>query len=267
MENELKKDRYLSLFNEYLKTLSVYFEETPVDIKSPDLLLRQIVELAKSIKALLKKEYIWQSEILKRTLKESVVLTFVICSLKKEAQKAYLALYELQGWHEVLEIFEKLDFDKHKKGDWPGVIRKRMKELERVILAGFKSFKNEKVSEKKLKFFIRTKLSRYIYKDAKIIAEQKYKDFPEIQKAVSKLLKGGGLYQAESNFVHARYFSAVLMAMKDKKSLVINKKTIVRDTISGIHLAMSVYAIDKDSMTPLLNRLTRIARKIPRVFD
>jgi len=94
----------------------------------------------------------------------------------------------------------------------------------------------------------------------------KYKDFPVIQEAVDKLLKSGGLYQAESNFTHARYLSAILMTAKDKKSLVKNKRTIVRDVVNRIHLAMSVYAIGKDSMTSLLDRLTIIAKRIPKVF-
>ena len=56
------------------------------------------------------------------------------------------------------------------------------------------------------------------------------------------------------------------MVQRDKKSLIKNKRAITRDTVSRIHLALTVYAIDKDSMAPLLDKLTEVARKIPKVF-
>lgn len=268
--NKHKDDNYLIALDEYLKTLSVYFEKTPIEVESPDLLLRLIYELADSIRLLLKENHVWQSEILKRVIGETTILVFVVCNLKAKTQKAYLALYELQGWYEVLGIFEKLDFEKHKEGKWPGLIKKRVKKLKTLILEEFKSSKEEKVSDRNFKKYVRNKLSRDIYVDAKIIAERKYKDFPEIQNSVSKLLKNigfdkkeGGLYQAESNFVHARYFAAILMVKKDEKLLVKNRRAIVRDTLSRIHLALTAYAVENDSMTPLLNELTKIIRRVP----
>ena len=268
------RDNYLEVLDKYLKTLSVYFEKTPVDVESPDLLLRLIYELAESINLLLRENRVWQSEIFKRVLGETTILVFVVCNLKAKTQKAYLALYELQGWHEVLGIFEKLDVEKHKEGKWPELIKKRVKKLETLVLEEFKSSKNEIISDRDFKKYVRNKLSRGIYTDAKIIAERKYKDFPEIQNAVSKLLKNvgfdkkeGGLYQAESNFVHARYFAAILMVKKNEKLLVKNRKTIVRDTLSRIHLALTAYAVEDDSMTSLVDDLAKIMRGVPKIFS
>jgi len=264
--NWYKENLSLRVFNRYLKTLATHFKKTPVDIKSPDLLLRLTYELASSIRALLRTGHVWQSEIFKRVLGETVVLIFVICNLKKESKRAYLALYELQGWYEVLDIFEKLDFDKHKQKKWPGEIKKRIAELKKPVLKEFKSSKNEVVSEKKLKSFLRNKLSRGFYKDAEVISKNKYKDFPIIQKAVGKILKSGGLYQAESNFIHSRYFSTLLMVKKDNKLTTGNKERIIRDTLDRMHLALMVYALKDDSMTLLVDKLTKIMRKIPGVL-
>lgn len=257
---------YIAVLDEYLLKISEYFDRTPTDIESPEILIKQSIELGKAVALLLKHGYVWQGEILKRTLGETSLLVFVIFSLKDEAKKAYFAVYMLQGWYEVLEVFEKFEFDEHKEAPWAEMIKKKIDGLTKQISDEFKESNNEAIDERKMRKFVRGKLSRQVYKDAEIIVNKKYKDFPEIKNSVERLLKGGGLYQAESNFVHSRFFASALTTSKNKLLSEKNIKTTVIDTVRRMHLGMTIYALSTEEATPLVDELTSIYSKIPPVF-
>lgn len=256
----MKNDSNQVLLEKYLTSALTKIKKSQTGDRSSYLLLRQNLELAQSISVLLKNDCVWQSEILKRSLGENTLIIFVICSLNDKAKKAYEALYELHGWHETLDIFGKLAFTKHKNGKYQKLLEDRVKKLESLVLAEFKSSEEEVVKPKELKIFVRNKLSKHIYRDAEI-ALQKYKDFPFIKTSIKKLLKSGGQYQVESNFVHSRFLSSVVASYtKDNKSFT---DVIVKDTLNRLHLALSIYALNDDELSSFMDELTSIVSQIP----
>ncbi len=257
---------HLSLFEEYLYIISDYFDKNPIDKHdTQQLLLYQVYQLGKAVSVLLKNDCVWQSEILKRSLGESSLIVFVISSLNEKTKSAYIALYELHGLYELLDIFEKLGFDKHKNEKEGELLHKHVEQLEEKVKRGFKSEKDEIIDRKKLKEFVRKKLSVWLYDDAKLAADTTYKDIPSLKKSVKKLLKTEGLYQAESNFTHGRYIAALMLSQKGH--MVTNKNTIIRDSISRIHVAFSVMALKDKKLSLLVDNLTSIAQKVPSVLE
>ncbi len=227
----------------YLNWFSGYFKENPPDINTISEMFDQIQDVGNAIKVLLKENHTGQCLVLNRTLGEISILIFVVCSLKEKSRDAYLAVYELHGYFELLEIFEKYDFKKHREEqNYLKKLTDRMEELKRIITEEFAE-PNEKVDDKKLKSFVRLKLSSYIFKDAEIISNDRYKEFSIIQKSVGKILKNSGSYQTESNYTHGRYLASLLIKPEIKME-------IIKDVINRMHLAMTIYAMSKDVKVP-----------------
>lgn len=232
------KDKKVLLLTNDLKRCSKYLQKNKSESELVSRMLDQALELGQSIKALLQKGFLWQALILNRTLGEIVVLIFVVCSLKKKTKDAYLAIYELHGWYEIIDIFTKSNFKKHKKPIFQKKIKLKISRLEKIVMVEFE------VKKKELKRFVQKKLSSFIYVDAKLMSEKLYKDFPGIQKSVSKILKGGAVYKAESNFTHGKYVSAIMKMTKIKEYLIM-------EVIDRIHLALLVFAVHEDKPTLL----------------
>lgn len=244
------KKQEIQILEKYLEWYSDYFKNNPPENEFISDMFDQIIDLGKTINLLMKNNIDSQCLILNRTLGEIAILVFVVCSLKEKPREAYLAIYELHGWFEMLDIFEKLDFKKHKEEpEYLNTIYKKIKKLKKIIVEEF-SDPDEVVDNKKLRKFIRDKLSRNIYGDAKILSEQRYKDFPIIQTSVNKILKGKGQYQMESNFTHGRYLSTFFKATRIKIG-------IIKDVINRMHLPMAIYSLDINVKIPDMNSLIK----------
>jgi len=244
------KKQEIKSIEKYLKWYLDYFKKNPPENEFISDMFNQIIDLTKAIKLLLKNNLESECLILNRTLGEIAILIFVVCSLKEKPQKAYLAIYELHGWFEILDIFEKFDFKKHKEeSEEINKIYKKIEKLKKIIIEEF-SDSGEVVDDEKLKKFVRNKLSRNIYGDAKILLEQRYKDLPTIQSSVSKILKENGHYQTESNFTHGRYLSTFFKNTKIKIA-------ISKDVINRMHLPLTIYSLDNNVKIPDINSLIK----------
>lgn len=242
MKNHYEKE--ILIIEKYLEWYSNYFKSHAPKNEFISEIFTQIIDLGKSIRILLKNNFDWPCLILNRTLGEIVILIFVVCSLKQKPKEAYLAIYELHGWFEILKIYKE---EINKEPKYLKKISEKIEKLKKIVMEEFAE-PGEKLNNKKIKQFVIDKFNTYIYENAKTLSEQKYKNFPTIQKSVNKILKGGRHYKVESNFTHGKYLSTFFKPTKIKIP-------IVNDTINRMHLAMTIYALNEKVNIPDINSL------------
>jgi len=233
----------IKILDRYIKCYTTFLVNNPPESKLLSEILDQLLDLAKSIKALLKEKHDWQCLMLNRTIGELAIFIFVSTSLKKKSKKAFFAIYELHGWLEVLEVFD----DKViKEPQHQETINEKIKYLENIIFEEFGE-PNEEINHEKIKKFVRQKLNKNIYEDAKKLAEQKYKSMPIV---IEKISKNHNQYQIESNFTHGRYISTFFKLVKDEIP-------IANDTTQRLNLAFISYAINEKKDLSQLENLLR----------
>lgn len=229
-----KSAKEINILRDYVSNFSKYIEEIPFENPLFARLFAQVFEITSAIEHLLKEKYIWPAVVLKRTLGELTLFIFVLLNLKDDQKKSYLAIYELHGLYEMLDVFEISDYNKYKSDPSVQKLNTKIKQLEGIV------HKDYGVNERKIKKFVETKLSKYIYQDAQMILDHKYAEHTEIRQAVQGLLKRAE-YKVESNFTHGKFISTFVNDSNSKEF----EKLLIKSVTERLHLIMAIHDAHK----------------------